>query len=326
VNKVDPPPKPPTITVGSTLAGAPAPLLGNFGGDTEFWDAFLASAAGVAPAARVPLAPVPGWLVGIAVRGFAVSGDMPGPGGSQPFRVGVEQVLPSGQLEVISTSDPPFRLPGVSGLYYFKVGPPDTGFAMRLRKGNVLSFDTRGGTYAVFAGVPGSTTDHAFGTGQEQNAGVKWSGTPHPGVELLMAATEQPSVPVTDLEKAAKTIGEAEELEQRALGATRRKAKAALAKSVSQLEDAQRLIAAAADESAEKDEEEEGAPKIPEISHFTSVSIQHYLKAAREEDDNALPKGLTISERSAHIKAALEAKRAALSDIRKAKSLAKQVR
>jgi hypothetical protein len=141
-----------------------------------------------------------------------------------------------------------------------------------------------------------------------------------------MAATEQPSVPVTDLEKAAKTIGEAEELEQRALGATRRKAKAALAKSVSQLEDAQRLIAAAADESAEKDEEEEGAPKIPEISHFTSVSIQHYLKAAREEDDNALPKGLTSSERSAHIKAALEAKRAALSDIRKAKSLAKQVR
>jgi hypothetical protein len=325
VNKVDPPPTPPTLTIGSTLGGTPAPLLGSFGGDTEFWDAFLAAAAGVAPAAKAPVVPVPGWLVGIAVKGYAVSGDMPGPGGSQPFRVGIEQVLPGGQLEVLSTSDPPFRLPGMSGLYYFNVGPPDTGFAMRLRKGNALSFDTRGGSFAVFASVPGSSTDHSFGTGQEQNAGVKWAGSAHSGVELLMQATEQPSVPVTDLEKASKALGEAEELERQALGATRAKAKAALAKSASQLTAAERLIRAAADESSEEDEEEEGAPKIPELSHDTSSSIEHYLKVAREEDGKALPTRLTISERSSRIKAGLDAKRAALSDIRKAKSLAKQV-
>lgn len=77
--------------------------------------------------------------------------------------------------------------------------------------------------------------------------------------------------------------------------------------------------------SLEGDEEagqSEAAPKLPEISRNTTVSLEHYLKVAKEQDDDALSRRLTISQRSAHIKAARKAKRAALSVMRKAQSLA----
>jgi len=314
-NKLDAPPTPAKVMVGSDLQGSPAPLLGNLEGDAEFWDEFLQAAAGIAPAAHVPTVPADGWLLGVDVRGYAVSGDMPGPGGSEPFRVGVEQALPSGQLQVLETSTPPYQLPGASGNYYFWAGPPYTEFPIRLKRGEQVSFDTRGGAWAVFAAVPGSSTDDTVGTGPEQNAGVIWTGVPHPGVELLMQVTEQPSVPVTRLEEAGSAVSEALTLEQQALGATRSKAKPKLRDAIKQLQDAELAVLLAAEAKSEETDE---------ISHDTEVSLDHCLTFAEREDKNATSTRLTTSERGSRIQAAIEAKHLASSDIRKAESLAKQ--
>jgi hypothetical protein len=315
-NTVDAPPTPAKVAFGSSLQGSPAPLLGNLEGDSEFWNAFLQAGAGIAPASHSPIVPTDGWLLGVAVHGYAVSGDMPGPGGSEPFRVGVEQVLPSGQLQVLDTSTPPYQLPGTSGNYYYWAGPPYTEFPIRLKRSEQVSFDTRGGTWAVFAAVPGSTTGDTVGTGQEQNKGVVWSGVPHAGVELLMQITEQPSVPVTRLEEAASAAANALELEQHALGAARSKAKASLKLAIKQLQGAEHAVLLAGEAKSEE---------AAEISHDTEVSLAHYLSVAVREDKSATPAGLTLIERRAHIQAAIDAKHQVLSDIRKAVSLAKQV-
>jgi hypothetical protein len=310
VNKVDAPATPPMLRFGADLQLTAAPLLGNFEGDAEFWDLFYAAAAGIAPV--MPTAPVDGWLTGVTVKGYAVSGDMPGPGGSEPFRVGVEQPLPGGQLQVVSTSNPPFQLSGTSGTYYYWIGPPYTGFPMPLKTGQVVSFDTRGGTWAVFGSEPGSASASTVGTGLEQNAGVIWTGTSHPGVELLMVATEQPKVPVTKLEAAKVAIGKALALEQEAEGASRRSAKSKLKSSISELQSAEGLLHQA------------GEANEGEVSHDTEASVEHYLREAAAEDKGA-SSAKTKNVRKAHIKAAIEAKRTALSDISRAKGLAKQV-
>jgi hypothetical protein len=315
VNKVTPPATPAPITFPPSLLGSPAPLLGNFEGDTEFWDAFWTAAAGIAP--KQEFAPVDGWLIGVTVDGFAVSGDMPGPGGSQPFRVGIENVLATGQLQVVSTSDPPFRLPGVSGTYYFQVGPPSTGFAMRLQKGEVVSFDTRGGTWAVFSASPGSVTDDQTGKGLEQNAGAQWSGTQHPNVQLEMQVTEQPSVPTTAIDRLIGSLEAAIRPEQLAEGASRKDARRELTRASLQL----LSVLSAAEGAAQQADFESPA----EISADTLKSIKHYVSVAGGEDLQAEGKGLNKAERIRHIKAAIEAKRAAISDARKARSLAKQL-
>jgi hypothetical protein len=313
-NKLDPPPTPPKIEFGSGLQGNPAALEGNLEGDAEFWELFFSAAAGIAGVRPTPTVPVDGWLTGVTVKGYAVSGDRPGPGGSEPFRVGVEQALPDGRLQVLSTSNPPFQLPGGNGIYYFWVGPPYTGFAMPLKAGEVVSFDTRGGTWAIFAATPGSTTDDAVGSGLEQNAGVKWIGAQRANTELLMQVTEQPSVPTAKLEEASASIAKALTFEQKALSApTRNRAKFGLRKSLRELHVAQEDIRVAA-----------GANE-GEIGHATEVSIEHYLGLASDEDGAAGSAKATLSERESHIKAAVSAKHAALIDISRAKKLAKQV-
>jgi hypothetical protein len=326
-NKVDPPPTPLEIFFGENPFTTSEPLLGDQEGDAEYWNTFLEAAAGIAPGpltlvrpqAGEPFVPLDGWLSGVTIKGHAVSGDMPGPGGSQPFRVGVEQVLASGQLQVVSTSDPPFRLSGTDGTYYFDVGPPHTNFQMRVKKGEIVSFDTRGGTWAVFAKAPGSSTADTVGKGLEQNAGVIWTGVPHVGVALQMQVAEVPSLPVTDLEKAASAVGEAEKIEQQAESGGGKGAHA-LSRATGLLHSA-RVAVEEAGVGAEP-----GLPEnLPEISANTEASLKHYLGLALVEDLKAKSKKLSQGQRSAHIKAALSAKRTALSDIRKAKSLAKQV-
>src|SRR5947209_12346195 len=212
VNRITAPPAPERIQFGSELHWEPAPLLGDFEGDAEFWDLFYTAAAGVA--GEAPTVPVDGWLSGVYVKGRAVSGDMPSPDGSQPFRVGVEQPLPDGRLQVLSTSNPAFQLPAVTGTYYYWIGPPYTGFQMPLKTGEYVSFDTRGGTFAVFGSAPGSSSASTVGKGQEQNAGVIWTGAPHPGVELLMRMVEQPKVATAKLEAATTSLDRALTLEQ----------------------------------------------------------------------------------------------------------------
>jgi hypothetical protein len=324
LNKLTPPPTPAMIPLGSDLLGSPAALLGNTAGDTESWNVSLAwnaYAARAAVLAKQTTVPVEGWLVGVTLKGYAVSGDMPGPGGSEPFRVGVEQVLPSGQLEVLSTSNPPFQLPGTSGTYSFAVGPPATGFAMRLRKGNVVSFDNRGGTWAVYASVPGSSTDYALSMGGlEQNAGVKWTGTPRANTELLLQVTEQPKVPSADLEKAAALTGEAQALERLAASAAPAKARRNLKQAGERLQAALKVLEAAAVGSIEG----EAGPALAELSPETAASIKHYLALALAEARLAGGKRLTHKQRADHLKAVGEALRTAQSDIRKATQLAKQ--
>jgi hypothetical protein len=189
---------------------------------------------------------------------------------------------------------------------------------MRLVKGEVVSFDARGGTWAVFSSSPGSTTDDQTGKGLEQNAGADWTGTPHSGVQLDMQATEQPKVPVTELEKATAAVTAAMTSEQKAVQATRVKAAPELHDALESLHGAIKAVKHAA---IAPEEEESPA----EISEQTEASILHYLNTAFAEDRDALPAKLTRSQRDARIKEALENKRKALSDIRKAESLAKQL-
>jgi hypothetical protein len=310
VNKLSAPPTPAKIQFGSDLHWEAAPLLGDFEGDAEFWDLFYTAAEGISREA--PTVPFDGWLSGVYVKGRAISGDMPGPGGSQPFRVGVELPLPDGRLQVVSTSNPPFQLPGTNGTYYYWIGPPYTGFQMPLKTGEYVSFDTRGGTFAVFGNAPGSSSASTVGKGQEQNAGVIWTGTPHTGVELLMRMVEQPKVPTVKLEAAAPLIGRALTLEQEAQRARPRTAKKKLRSSIGELRAAAALVHQA------------GEAKEGELSHDSEVSIEHYLSEAIVED-KAAGSAKKTRARGTHIRIALEAKRTALGDVGKSKSLARQV-
>ncbi|HWX73752.1 MAG TPA: hypothetical protein VNZ05_00500 [Solirubrobacteraceae bacterium] len=321
-NKVTPPPTPAPLALGSDLSASPAALLGAFSSDNESWNvtlAWSAHAARAAAAANPTTVPVEGWLSSVTIKGFAVSGETPGPGGSEPFRVGVEQVLPTGQLEVVSTSDPPFHLPGTSGTYAFAVGPPSTGFAMRLRKGDVVSFDNRGGTWAVYANTPGSTMDSSAGTGMEQNAAVKWTGAAHANTELLMQVSEQPKVPTADLESASGLVTEAQALAHLAASAPTGKARRQLKQAGERLQAAGKAVEAALLGSVEG----ETAPALPELSAETAASLKHYLALALAEDRAGAGKGVSKNKRATRVKASYEAGRSALSDLRKARDLAR---
>jgi len=309
VNRITAPAAPERIQFGSELHWEPAPLLGDFEGDAEFWDLFYTAAAGVA--GEAPTVPVDGWLSGVYVKGRAVSGDMPSSDGSQPFRVGVEQPLPDGRLQVLSTSNPAFQLPAVTGTYYYWIGPPYTGFQMPLKTGEYVSFDTRGGTFAVFGSAPGSSSASTVGKGQEQNAGVMWTGAPHPGVELLMRMVEQPKVATAKLEAATTSLDRALTLEQEA-AAKPRTAKQKLKSAVGELRTAVGLVHQA------------GEPREGELSHDSEVSIEHYLGEGLAEDKAAGAAKKTRA-RNSHLKTAMGAERTALADIAKAKSLARQV-
>jgi hypothetical protein len=305
------PPAPPQIKFGSALLGTPGPLLGDFSADVEFWDSFYAALNGVGGVVPQDTAPANGWLAGVWVKGYAVSGDMPGPGGSEPFRVGVEQPLPNGQLKVLSTSNPPYTLPGTNGSYYYWVGPPYTQFPMPLTKGDYLSFDTRGGTWAIFSSQAGSTVNSSSGSGLEQNPGVVWSPTAHANVELDAQWIEEPAVSITKLSEATKRVQEAMGEEKAASKASKRGAKGKLKHALVTIALASKLINEAGTEG--------------EVSEQTELVLNHLVSIIEADDQEAArskPRGRKGPKR--FLFGAIADKAKLLQDLEAAISLAKK--
>jgi hypothetical protein len=61
---------------------------------------------------------------------------------------------------VVTTTDPPFRLPGAPGIYTFSMS--EMRFkCCKVKAGDVVSLDARGGEQAVYGRVPGSVTNRA---------------------------------------------------------------------------------------------------------------------------------------------------------------------
>ncbi|HEX4564387.1 MAG TPA: hypothetical protein VH115_08020, partial [Solirubrobacteraceae bacterium] len=161
--------------------------------DVEYWfghgSGFAAQAAAYEPSTVVP---ANGMVTAIAVKGYAISGDRPGPGGSEPIRFTVAEPQPGGQLKVVTTTNPPFTLPGApGGVTTFPMSQVSFK-CCRVKAGDIVSLDARGGEFAVFGRAPGAVTETFTSGGLSQNEGVLWTGTPHQGVELLMRVTEQP--------------------------------------------------------------------------------------------------------------------------------------
>ena len=196
--KPKPPPKTP-ITFASDLSGQAQSLLGRFSADVEYWLRHLFGGASGATAhgaqasnyVRSATVPVDGTVTGFTLKGYAISGDMPGPGGSEPIRFSVARPQPNGQLQVITTTNPPYTLPGTPGTYTFSTSTLSFK-CCKVKAGDVISLDARGGEFAVFASVPGSETDSFSMTGLTQNPGYMWTPTPHPNVELLLQVAETP--------------------------------------------------------------------------------------------------------------------------------------
>ena len=192
---------PPPLSFDSDLSHDPQSIVGRFEADVEYWVRRIAHAFGASTGAHAAQAgarytpsatvPVDGTITSITVKGYAISGDRPGPGGSEPIRFSVARPQPNGQLQVITTTNPPFTLPGTPGTYTFPMSQVSFK-CCRVKAGDYISLDARGGEFAVFASVPGSETDVFSMAGLTQNPGYMWIGTPHQDVELLMQVTEQP--------------------------------------------------------------------------------------------------------------------------------------
>jgi hypothetical protein len=170
---------------GSTLAAAPHEITGSFHADTEYWFRNLADGSTVT-------APVSGTITQIQLKGHAGAGSDKAADGSRPVRF---QVLrPTGtpnQTKVVTTTDPPFRLPGSDGVWTFNMS--DSKYPLKVQAGDYVSLATTGDQFAVFGTVAGSITNQFTATGDSQSAGVVYNPNPYPDTELLMRLTEQPS-------------------------------------------------------------------------------------------------------------------------------------
>jgi len=182
------------ITFGSNhLSSTPQSLLGRFNEDIQYWLTTVSPQPTEAGYVASATAPADGMVTDIKVRGFAVDGDN-GRGAAQPIRFSVVRPLGSRQVEVVTTTDPPFTLPASDGVHNFSMSQVRWA-CCRVKKGDVIALDGRFGEHSVFARFPGAITDH-FSPKQSglptQNPGYKWDGTPHSDVELLMQITMQP--------------------------------------------------------------------------------------------------------------------------------------
>ncbi len=84
---------------------------------------------------------------------------------------------------MISTTQP-FSLTGAASKRSF--GPVN----FFVHKGDHVGLATIGGSYQVFATMPGVTTNGFVGAGGDMN-GSQFTGTPHAGLELLQRVTER---------------------------------------------------------------------------------------------------------------------------------------
>jgi hypothetical protein len=286
---VTPPPTPSPIVDGSDLSGSAAPDIGDINEDLEMLNRIEKELRGELPkgssasAARVLLDPflaparvsaatatsnvtVSGEITSYTVKGYTITSTRPGPNGSGEIRLGVDEPQANGQVKVLSTSNPPNFLPTTPGTYTFAIGPPATGFAMPVTKGDVVSLDTPGGNYAVMTSQPGASLESSQGHDEEQNPGKLWTLTAHPNLELLLQVTIEPSLPVSKLEEAEKALKEALAREHGAVRGNEKQVARALKKAGPPLKKADELVAGAGREGA--------------VSSQTEASIDFYLNNA----------------------------------------------
>ena len=169
----------PLVTFGSDLTGEPVAMPGTWPEDTEFWT------GGVT-------VPADGMITRFRMRIGSDPVDL-------PLRFSITRPQPDGRLLVISTTDPPYPLPGNKpGTYTFSAA--ELSFrCCRVRKGDVVTANNRGADqtrdpYVWFARRPGAVTfSHTCSPcGASMDPGNHWTGTPHQDLELLLQVEMRP--------------------------------------------------------------------------------------------------------------------------------------
>jgi hypothetical protein len=164
------------VTFGSDLTGSPVALRGTYLDDTEFWTEQLT-------------VPVDGRITGFRLKVGANPVDL-------PLRFSVVRPHPDGQVEVQTTTNPVYPLPGgTPGVVTYSTSVLSF-TCCKAKAGDIVTVDNSGTTvrdpYTWFAAKPGSTTfSHTMG-GDSQNKGVLWRGVPNAGYEVLLQVTMQP--------------------------------------------------------------------------------------------------------------------------------------
>lgn len=170
-------PAKPSVTFGSDLTGDPVALPGVWREDSEFWTTGL----------TVPAA---GTVTEFRLR----TGADPV---SLPVRFSVVRPQPDGRVKVITTTDPPYLVPGgTPGIYTVK----SSTFSFRccrVLQGDIVTVDNRGAEetespYVWFARKPGFTAFSHMEPGVSQDAGQLWRPDPHVGFDVLLQVVMTP--------------------------------------------------------------------------------------------------------------------------------------
>jgi hypothetical protein len=303
-----PPPKPAPIKFGDSLAETPTTGPGDEPSDTGYWNSQLAPGDQASGVGQETVAPVPGFITGVAVHGNAISGTAPQPGGGQIFHISILQPLGNGKFQVVTTSTPHFVLPPTTGTYYYPVGRPATTFPMPIQAGQFVSFDTAGGTYNVFGTSPGSTMTYTQGGGVSLAQGTNWTGTQDQNTVVQLQVAETPKIQTTHLDKATADLNAALVDEQAALTSPKKQA-------VRHLQHSEGSITAALGEA-------NSADHAGEVSNDTYLWLRIPLNAAQANDKQALRPHVARARQLNRMHFAIKEKKIALADIRKAKQLA----
>jgi hypothetical protein len=170
------PPKP-AITFGSDLTGDPVAFPGVWREDSEFWT----------EGTRIP---VSGTITQFKLR---VGSDPV----TLPVRFSVVEPQPDGRMKVLTTTNPPYIVPGGSPGVYTVDTHTFSFKCCKVKRGDYVTVDNRGAEetqapYAWFARKPNYTTFSHMEAGVSQDAGQLWRPDPHPGFEVLLQITMIP--------------------------------------------------------------------------------------------------------------------------------------
>jgi hypothetical protein len=165
------------VTFGSDLTGDPVALPGIWPEDSEFWVKGLT-------------VPAPGMITEFRLR--VGSGPV-----SLPVRFSVVRPQPDGRVKVITTTNPPFLVPGGSPGTYIVKTSTFSFVCCRVLQGDIVTVDNRGADqtqdpYVWFARKPGFETFSHMEAGVSQDAGQLWRPTPHEGFEVLLQVVMTP--------------------------------------------------------------------------------------------------------------------------------------
>ncbi|CAA9486167.1 MAG: hypothetical protein AVDCRST_MAG53-1008 [uncultured Solirubrobacteraceae bacterium] len=174
-------PSAPPITFGSDLSGDPVAIPGKYPEDTEFWTRGLTI-------------PRDGTITTFRVRVGANPVDL-------PIRFSVVEPQPDGRVKVLTTTHPPYQLPGNSpGTYSFQTS--NLSFACcKVKQGDIVTIDNRGADqtqdpYVWFARRPGFTTfsyTNPTPGAPTQDPGQFWTPRANEGYDLLVQAVVSPN-------------------------------------------------------------------------------------------------------------------------------------